>query len=330
MRRILKEIRHRMEWLVVIMTARVVRLLSRRVCYFLGQAIGGCAMMIDRRGRRIALSNLEAAFGDELSSARRVQVVRESYQQFIRTMLDLLWSPRMNSENFREWYELVNFDEVIADVGVGRGIIFITFHYGNFEWAAHTLGLRGHRAITVAQEFKNPLLEPIFNQLRTHSGNEVAPRQGGLLRMYKALKRGKHVAVLIDLTLKPWDPSVAIDCFGLKKCVTYAHAWLHQRTGAPIVPVHSQPLPDGRYRLEVQPTIELPKGASIVHITQACWDRLEPIVRANPSPWVWMYKHWRYKLAGSSKPYPFYAEGHRGFERRLNAAMAELEKETVE
>ena len=330
MRARLKKIRHWVEWLLVIMAAKIVRLLSRRVCHLLGQTIGAGAAVIDRRGRKIALSNLEAAFGDQLSPPRRAKVVRESYQQFVRTMLDLLWSPRMNSENFREWYELVNFDEVIADIGPGRSIIFITFHYGNFEWAAQTLGLRGCRAITVAQEFKNPLLEPIFNQLRTYSGNEVAPRQGGLLRMYKALKRGKHVAVLTDLTLKPWDPSVAIDCFGLKKCVTYAHAWLHQRTGAPIVPAHCEPLPDGRYRLEVQPKIEFPKGASIVEITQACWDRLEPIVRTNPSPWIWMYKHWRYRLAGSAKPYPFYAQGHRGFERRLNAAMARLKQAGAE
>jgi KDO2-lipid IV(A) lauroyltransferase len=330
MRSRLKKIRHWVEWLLVIMAAKIVRLLSRRVCHLLGQMIGAGAAMIDRRGRGIALSNLEAAFGDQLSPARRAQVVQESYQQFVRTMLDLLWSPRLNPKNFREWYEVVNLDEVLADAGPNRSVIFITFHYGNFEWAAHTMGLCGLRGILLAQEFKNPLLEPIFNQLRTHSGNEVAPRQGGLLRMYKALKRGKHVAVLTDLTLKPWDPSVAIDCFGLKKCVTYAHAWLHQRTGAPIVPVHCEPLRDGRYRLEVQPKIEFPKGASIVEITQTCWDRLEPIVRKNPSPWIWMYKHWRYRLAGSAKPYPFYAEVGPAFEARLNRARAELERPAMQ
>ena len=148
--------------------------------------------------------------------------------------------------------------------------------------------------------------------------------------MYKALKRGQHVSVLTDLTLKPWDPSVAIDCFGMKKCVTYAHAWLHQRTGAPIVPVYCQPLPGGRYRVHFFPKLEFEKGTSIIQITQACWDQIEPLVRQNPSPWVWMYKHWRYKLAGSAKPYPFYAEVGPKFEARLNATMAKLEREVVE
>jgi hypothetical protein len=36
--------------------------------------------MVDRRGRRVALSNLRVAFDDEISSERLAQLVRESYQ----------------------------------------------------------------------------------------------------------------------------------------------------------------------------------------------------------------------------------------------------------
>jgi KDO2-lipid IV(A) lauroyltransferase len=324
-----KKIRYRIEWLGLIAIAKIIPLLSRCGCYRLGGFMGACASMLDGRGRRIAVSNLDAALGDELPRAGRTTVVRESYQQFARTMLDLFWSPRMTKGNFSEWMELIGFDEVLADVGPGRGIVFTTFHYGNFEWCALILGLRGLRGLTLTQEFKNPLIEPIFAKLRAHSGNELASRERGIVRMYKALKRGQHVAVLTDLTLKPWDPSVAIDCFGMKKCVTYAHAWLHQRTGAPIVPVYCQPLPGGRYRVHFYPKLEFEKGTSIIQITQACWDQIEPLVRQNPSPWVWMYKHWRYKLAGSAKPYPFYAEAGPRFEARLNANMAKLEQERI-
>jgi KDO2-lipid IV(A) lauroyltransferase len=326
----MKKIRYRLEWLGLNIAVKLVSLLSRRACYSAGQFIGSCAATLDRAGRRVALSNLEVAFGDQLSPRRRAQIVRESYQGFIGTMLELLWSPRMNRDNHRAWFEIVNFEETLAQAGPGRGIIFITFHYGNFEWAAHIPSWRGHRGMVLTREFNNPLLGPVFDKLRTHSGNEVVPREGGLIRMYKALKRGTHLAIAIDLTLKPWDPCVAVECFGLKKCVTYAHAWLHQRTGAPIVPVICESIGGGRYRLQVCPEIKVQRGMSIVEITQACWDELERIVRKNPSPWIWMYKHWRYKLAGSARPYPFYAQVGRGFERRLNRARAELERQIVE
>jgi len=41
-------------------------------------------------------------------------------------------------------------------------------------------------------------------------------REGGIMRLYKALRRNGRVAILIDLTLPPSMPAVVIECFGLK------------------------------------------------------------------------------------------------------------------
>jgi hypothetical protein len=53
-------------------------LLSRKACCRLALLLGSLAASLDRRGRRVALSNLRVAFGDEISSKRRAQIVRES------------------------------------------------------------------------------------------------------------------------------------------------------------------------------------------------------------------------------------------------------------
>ena len=78
----LKKLRHRLEWLALALLAKIVPQFSRTQCYRLAGFLGACAFHLDRRGRRIALSNLEAALGDELSPGRRKEVARESYQQF--------------------------------------------------------------------------------------------------------------------------------------------------------------------------------------------------------------------------------------------------------
>ena len=77
---------------------------------------------------------------------------------------------------------------------------------------------------------------------------------------------------------------------------------------------HMEPLPDGRYRLVFHPPLNLPSGASAREIAQACWDQFEPVIRENPAPWLWMYKHWRYLPARPDRPYPFYANSLRPFE----------------
>jgi hypothetical protein len=61
--------------------------------------------------------------------------------------------------------------------------------------------------------------------------------------------------------------------------------------------------------------MDIPEGATHQQIAQACWDAFEPVVRRNPAPWLWMYKHWRYKPMAAGRPYPFYAQESPFFEQ---------------
>ena len=71
MRTAWKKIRYRLEWLGLKSTTKFIPLLSRKACYRLALLLGSLGAMLDRRGRRVALSNLRVAFGDEISSERR-------------------------------------------------------------------------------------------------------------------------------------------------------------------------------------------------------------------------------------------------------------------
>jgi lauroyl/myristoyl acyltransferase len=125
--------------------------------------------------------------------------------------------------------------------------------------------------------------------------------------------------MLVDLTVPPSQSAVAINCFGLETSVTSAHAWLHERTGGPIVPAHTEPLPGGCYRLVFHPRIANTAGMTHQQIAQACWNSFEPYVRKNPAPWLWMYKYWRYRPANPDRLYPFYSNFYRPFENMVAA-----------
>jgi len=170
------------------------------------------------------------------------------------------------------------------------------------------------RGTIISQEFKNSLLDPIFKKLREQSGHELIPRERGIIRLYKVLRRKGRTALLVDLTVPPSQGAVAIDCFGLKTSVTSAHASLHKQTGVPIIPVHCEPLVGGRYRVVFHRKIDSTEAMTLQQIAQACWNSFEPYVRKNPAPWLWMYKHWRYLPAKPDRPYPFYANFLRPFE----------------
>jgi KDO2-lipid IV(A) lauroyltransferase len=313
-----KRIRYRFEWIGLLLTSKLIPLLSRQTCARLARIGGRLMSIFDRGGYQVALSNLEVAFGDQLSARQRRKIARKSFEHFARTMIELFWSPRLTRENFSRYIEWQNFEETGRPADPKSSVIIACYHYSNFEWlslACGFLDLKGTPII--AQEFKNSLLDPIFKKLREQSGHIFAPRERGLLRLYKALRRKASTALLVDLTVPPNQGAVAIDCFGLKTSVTSAHAWLHEQTGVPIVPAHCEPLPDGRYRLVFHPKIDNTVGMTHQQIAQACWSSFEPYVRKNPAPWLWMYKHWRYRPASADRPYPFYANFMRLFEEML-------------
>jgi lauroyl/myristoyl acyltransferase len=237
-------------------------------------------------------------------------------------MVDLLWSPRLTPLNFLWYIELQNVEETMRDTGPERSFIIACYHYSNFEWLSLAGGFLELKGTIISQEFKNSLLDPIFKKLREQSGHELIPRERGIMRLYKALRRKGRTALLVDLTVPPSQGAVAIDCFGLKTSVTSAHAWLNERTGVPIIPAHCEPLPNGRYRLIFHPKINNTVGMTHQQIAQACWNSFEPYVRKNPAPWLWMYKHWRYLPANADRPYPFYANSYRPFQDMLKEETA--------
>src|SRR6266480_3677801 len=227
MRRQWKRIRYRLEWLGLFLATKLIPLCSRRVCYHLARTAGALLSFLDQHRYRVALSNLEVAFGDRFTSHERRKIARESFQHFARTMVDLLWSPRVTRENFARYIEWENFEETARDTGPEPSLIIACYHYSNFEWLSLACGFLDLKGTIISQEFKNSLLDPIFKKLRERSGHELVPRERGIMRLYKVLRRKGRTALLVDLTVPPVQGAVAIGCFGLKTSVTSAHAWLH-------------------------------------------------------------------------------------------------------
>src|SRR6516165_10177399 len=116
-------LRYKLEWLGLSLAARIVPVFPRSFCLFLAGSFGMLASILDRHGRKVALENLEVAFGRDLTERQRRRIMRKSFQYFAQTMIDLLWSPRLTPETFRRYIELENFAETESDTGPERSII---------------------------------------------------------------------------------------------------------------------------------------------------------------------------------------------------------------
>ena len=96
-----KKLRYWFEWLGVALCARIIPLLPLALLRLLADLAGWLAFALDRKGRAVALANLQAAFGEERSLSDRKRIARRSLQLFGRSFLELFWSARLNANNAR-------------------------------------------------------------------------------------------------------------------------------------------------------------------------------------------------------------------------------------
>ncbi len=302
-----KKIRYRLEWIGMQWLYFAIPLLPRRLAHGLGKVLGSLAFHLDARGRRTAIENLGLVFGDTKDAQALRLLARDSYRAFAQTVVDQFWGSRLTESNYERFCELEVEDPDSIERARETGAIWVTPHYGNFEWIALVMGFRKYRFTIVAQDFRNPRLTETYRKNRERSGHEVIPQRGAIIRLLKNLKKGGHAAFLTDLTIKPSKPATVIRCFGRMTCVTAIHAELMKRTGLPVIPGICIPKADGTYLLRgFKPLVFGPEDTEQT-IAQKCWDIFEPYIREHPAPWLWMYKHWRYLPEAAELPYPSYA-----------------------
>ncbi len=303
--------------------SRLIPLLSWRAVRGLAWLLGGLVYQFDQRGRAYAKANLEMAFGGEKTPEEIRRIGRDSYRQFARSMLELFWARNFTADNYPQRMVMEGWDEARALNRQHRGGIFVCLHYGNFEWLSIAGSFERLPGCIVTQRFRNPLLGPIFDQLRAISGHRIVPQERSMLVTFKHLKAGGNIGVLIDLQLDPRLPSVPIKSFGRWCSVTKLHAVLQKRTGLPIIPIESVPMADGRYRTIAHPPLHFSPEATEQEIAQQCWDAFEGQVRRQPEGWLWAYKHWRHLPEGEDPArYPFYAGRSGDFDALLKAEFA--------
>ncbi|MEA3211048.1 MAG: Kdo2-lipid lauroyltransferase/acyltransferase [Chthoniobacter sp.] len=293
----------------------------------LANGVGALAAFLDRRGRAVALANLECVFGTRLSEARRAEILRQSYRNFALTMFSLFWASRLTDRDFRNWMHLQGWDQLVARLErEQRGAILVCVHQGNWEWASLATSFLGIQVKVVAGNFKNPGLAGLFSAARQHSGVEIIAQEHAMIRMLKTLQRGGAIGVLGDLSFVRDRAATVVTAWGLKMVVPALPAALAQRTGALLVPVVTEPLPDGTCRIVAHPPVETPAEASVPEIAQRLWTVFEREIEQQPALWLWPYKFFRCRPRGGSGIYPFYANESGGFEKLLRPKAPAFQK----
>ncbi len=187
-----------------------------------------------------------------------------------------------------EWRGTEHFDEALA---LGKGVVLVTAHLGNWELGGTLLALRGLPLTVITLEEPTSELTRWRDEFRRRLGIKTITVGPGhdfaFVEMIQTLRRNEVLAMLVD---RPYaGTGTQVDFFGGRASFSSAPALLWQHTGAAVVPAFVLQEKEDRYISFADTGLPFATAAdpqaAIAQNTQILASHFEAIIRQHPEQW---------------------------------------------
>jgi Kdo2-lipid IVA lauroyltransferase/acyltransferase len=298
--------RRKLEYAAAWPFIKILGILLRPVSRTLAISLAQLFYLFHVRLRRVGMRNLAMAF-PEKSEAERARILRGVFTSLGRQLAEVCQFPKYTAENIDKvvvYDGLENYQRAYAR---GKGVLFVTAHFGAWELSAFAHSLHGHWLHIVMRPVDNPYLDRLIQSYRTMHGNKTVGKDDFVRGLLAAMKAGEVVGILMDTNMTP-PQGVFVDFFGIPACTASGLARIALRTDAAVVPgftIWDESI--RKYRLRFDPAVELTRTgdleADIVANTQKFTKVIEDYVRKYPEQWLWVHRRWKTRPEGQPPLY---------------------------
>lgn len=273
-------------------------LLPRKVWLAFCGWLGRLAYSFSPKPRERTIYHLGLAFSGKKSTHEILDLSKQVFVMLGKNAGEILRSLKVKSladlEKFLVTEGLKNYERAHAK---GKGVMFLTSHVGAFDLQVTNMALRGLNPNIIGTALKDERLNELLFEYRNAFGAIAIERGKESVRLFKVLKSGGSIAILIDQDTKV--KSRFVDFFGMKAATPIGATVLALRTGCAVVPTYIYLGEDGKQHMHILPEIPLvitgDEETDLIVNTQNFTNVTEQIVREHPEQWVWMHERWKTK-----------------------------------
>ena len=275
----------------------VARALPERWVYALAQWAGNVAARRAKGSAQVA-ANLSRIVGEPPGSPKVQALVVDAYRSYARYWLETFRLVREGREFFLERFRGISDEHMDKALALGKGVVVVVGHLGNWDAAGAWVGARGNRLVTVAEVLRPRRMFNFFAEHRARLGMTIYGAEAGVTaKLVDEAERGAVVAILGDRDLK--GTGVVTDFFGEPATFPRGAASIALRAGVPVVVagVYERPLPDGRrgWAADFSEPLPLPDGdgpEAVDELTRTIAQGLEECVARHPEQWHVFQPFW--------------------------------------
>ena len=285
---------HRAEYALARALEKTVSTIPEKAADRLGRRVGRLLHLAGVR-RETVESNLRLAF-PEKSAEWIGETMLRAYEHLGREAAAMMRLSKLDPQAVVERTVPIGWNELEDALSLGKGVLLVTGHYGNWEIAAATVASRGVPIAAIVRRQGNRIVDERLQQLRRNLGVETIYQGQAPARVPRILRANGVVGIVGDQDAR--RSGVFVPFFGRHASTHRGPALFAMRLGAPVFSCIARRLPgdDIRYevkgeRVEVTSTGVL--DADVVALTAELAARLERQVRIAPEQYFWFHKRWK-------------------------------------
>lgn len=246
--------------------------------------------------RRVAIQNLRLAFPDK--SERELRGIVGDMYRHLGWMVSELLVLQRDPLQALEWVDEVVGEEYVRELlDMGKGLVMLTAHFGNWElflaWGAQ----RGYPLYTISRGPNDPDLDKLLSRYRENCNAKMLDRRDkswSTIGTVKLLKRGKFLAIAGDVHEGGGiaAPFMGRDCYTPTGAATFGLL-----ADVPVIPYFLYRKAPFSHRAEIGKPILVPSSGTrerkIEIMTREMNMRIEEAVQKAPHLWFWLHKRWK-------------------------------------
>lgn len=277
----------------LMLMSKMIRLLPYDVLLFLGQVFGHLYYLFVKKQRERAVAQMIPALNISETEARKL--VKKSFINLARNMLDILYMPNLNEKNLSQFIEIDHLERMKEALAEGHGVVVLTGHVGTWEWLSASFTLNGLPVTAIAKLQPNAEYSRVLDDLRATIHVEIFNRGTNELRAAgRALKDGKILGFLADQDAGPGGAFIKF--LGKTASTPMGPAVFARRFNAPVLPAFILRQENGRHLVKIGEIMHFEDtgdtDADLLRFTEKMTKILEEVIRENPTQWLWFQKRW--------------------------------------
>jgi len=248
--------------------------------------------------RRIAIRNLEIAFGDKLSPGERERICKEAFVNLVYSGAEMIFMDEIN-KNWQEHYTFEGAEPIDQHVRKKEPHFVFGGHFGGWMM----LSMVGERykkdnihGATVMRHFPNKYIDKYVRDLAVSYNSRFLEIHKTGKQIEQLISEGAMVGFYMDQESRRHQ-GIQVDFFGLP---AYSHvvpgylAWKHHLPVYPFWYVRKKP---GYFHIIYRKPIEMSytgnKEYDIRVITQNITKEVERTISDHPEQWLWFHNRWK-------------------------------------